>query len=85
MYILDVNTEIPAEVDEQLDMVSDFACNYLHCICLGKRIIFRLIRIKLNGIEENEWMELTWKYLKWSFKAKFSPRLGKIWDAKSLV
>lgn len=54
MYILDVNTEIPAEVDEQLDMVSDFACDYLHCICLGKRIIFRLIRIKLNGIEENE-------------------------------
>lgn len=54
MYILDVNTEIPAEVDEQLDMVSDFACDYLHSICLGKRIIFRLIRIKLNGIEENE-------------------------------
>ena len=42
MYILDVTTEIPAEVDEQLDMVSDFA------------MVFRLIRIKLNGIKENE-------------------------------
>ena len=73
MYILDVTTEIPAEVEEQLDMVSDFV------------MVFRLIRIKLNGIKENEWMELTWKYLKWSFKSKFSPRLGKIWDAKSLV
>ena len=73
MYILDVTTEIPAEVDEQLDMVSDFV------------MVFRLIRIKLNGIKENEWMELTWKYLKWSFKSKFSPRLGKIWDAKGLV
>ena len=59
MYILDVNTEIPAEVDKQLDEVSDFASDYLHCICLGKSIIFRFIRIKLNGIEENERMEVT--------------------------
>ena len=59
MYILEVNSEIPAEVDEQLHMVSDFACDFIHCICLGKRIIFRFIRIKLNGIEENERMEVT--------------------------
>ena len=38
--ILDVNTVIPAEVDEQLDMVNDFALDYLHCLCLGKTIIF---------------------------------------------
>ena len=71
MYILDVNTEIPAEVDKQLDVVSDFGSDYFHCICLGKSIIIRFIRIKLNGIEENEWVEVTWKYLKWSFKSKF--------------
>ena len=78
MYILDVNSEIPAEVDEQLHMVSDFACDFIHCICLGKRIIFRFIRIKLNGIEENERMEVTWKYLKWNLKSKFSPGMQKV-------